>query len=677
MYRHFLYFYLLFTANLLVASTTGQLCVSAQKSENSYFSATSTIRALAIFVKFRDDGSDLSPYTDTWPATSTELPEWAADLLAPSIDSRYKPGGVTHFFDEMSMGKFHMIGDVYPKLYITPEYESYYSVENGKGIGYLNRQILEDIDAHVNFADYDNMDPEDIDADGIIEEPDGKVDMVFMIYRLWRKNLMARYYQGVAGLDNNVTPLDGEGPNFFPISLDGVAIAGDFPGSGVVVNNEYNLPHSVLLHEIAHYLFGAVHFPGIGRFGLMDGIHGGATMSGFERIKLGWAKPKRITSNQMNVAIPDALTTGTVFMIEFTGKNYFLIENRQAVSYYETTSKLATHVKGILITHVTNSNIDVECADGKWLWRRDGLNYLFPFMQESEDSHYGRDEMDLLDVETGQGRKTHTDAGGDAQDIFSLSENRQFTPWTNPSSNHGSRFTDIAVILKHQAGETIYADMYRNLPPAAPANLTISNPIVDGNIPLLEWRANMEPDLATYAVYHGFRKSDSDSIIWNATATDMTKNTTWRDHFIIIDNSAPSWVHYRIAAIDNADQYNYSNIVGVKSYMIPEDGFWDFSAEKAMQLELLQNYPNPFNSDTVISFTLPENAEVRLTIFNVLGQEVRTLVDGRVEAGYRQLNWDSNDRFGKQLPSGMYFVTLTGKLHNSNFKQIKKLIITR
>jgi len=71
------------------------------------------------------------------------------------------------------------------------------------------------------------------------------------------------------------------------------------------------------------------------------------------------------------------------------------------------------------------------------------------------------------------------------------------------------------------------------------------------------------------------------------------------------------------------------------------------------RFELFQNYPNPFNPTTVISYQLATPSHVRLTIFNLLGQEVATLVDGEQLAGYHQATFDA-----RMLASGLYFYQL-------------------
>jgi hypothetical protein len=77
------------------------------------------------------------------------------------------------------------------------------------------------------------------------------------------------------------------------------------------------------------------------------------------------------------------------------------------------------------------------------------------------------------------------------------------------------------------------------------------------------------------------------------------------------------------------------------------------------EIELSQNYPNPFNPSTEIGFSLPQRSEVRLVIYNLLGQEVRELLDQTFEQGRHSVIWDGRDNSGGNIPSGAYFYRLT------------------
>ena len=74
--------------------------------------------------------------------------------------------------------------------------------------------------------------------------------------------------------------------------------------------------------------------------------------------------------------------------------------------------------------------------------------------------------------------------------------------------------------------------------------------------------------------------------------------------------------------------------------------------------ELKQNYPNPFNSQTNIEFSIPQSDHVTLTVYNVLGQEVKTLVDRYLEAGTYSAKWNGDDGGEMPLATGTYFYQL-------------------
>ncbi|RMD65646.1 T9SS C-terminal target domain-containing protein [Candidatus Parcubacteria bacterium] len=89
-----------------------------------------------------------------------------------------------------------------------------------------------------------------------------------------------------------------------------------------------------------------------------------------------------------------------------------------------------------------------------------------------------------------------------------------------------------------------------------------------------------------------------------------------------------------------------------------EDG--EVSAPRSF--ELLQNYPNPFNPSTQITFVVPQEGRVKLTIYNVLGQQIRTLFDQNVSVpGVQRVVWDGRDGSGQVVPSGLYFYRLESK----------------
>jgi len=76
------------------------------------------------------------------------------------------------------------------------------------------------------------------------------------------------------------------------------------------------------------------------------------------------------------------------------------------------------------------------------------------------------------------------------------------------------------------------------------------------------------------------------------------------------------------------------------------------------KIELRPNFPNPFNAGTTIEYGLPETARVKLTLYNLLGQKVKTLVDATQSPGFKSVKWDGRNQQGLDVGSGLYFVRL-------------------
>jgi hypothetical protein len=85
------------------------------------------------------------------------------------------------------------------------------------------------------------------------------------------------------------------------------------------------------------------------------------------------------------------------------------------------------------------------------------------------------------------------------------------------------------------------------------------------------------------------------------------------------------------------------------------------------------NYPNPFNPSTTIKYQLPRTSDVKLAIYNVLGQRVRTLVDARIEAGYHSVEWDGRNDAGAQVGSGVYIYRFSA----DNYLKVQKMVLMK
>ena len=91
------------------------------------------------------------------------------------------------------------------------------------------------------------------------------------------------------------------------------------------------------------------------------------------------------------------------------------------------------------------------------------------------------------------------------------------------------------------------------------------------------------------------------------------------------------------------------------------------------EFTLYQNYPNPFNPNTVIEFGLKRAQKIQLEIFDILGKKVRTLADGDFNSGKHSVNWDGKNEQGKNLPSGVYYYSLTSSFE----KVVQKMTLLK
>ena len=97
------------------------------------------------------------------------------------------------------------------------------------------------------------------------------------------------------------------------------------------------------------------------------------------------------------------------------------------------------------------------------------------------------------------------------------------------------------------------------------------------------------------------------------------------------------------------------------------------TATNPEHLSLQPNYPNPFNSQTIIRFALPVQGEVELSVFNLVGQQVATLVSGLRQIGSYSVQWDGQDDAGRDLASGIYLY----RLQTEKLMETRRLLLLR
>ena len=93
---------------------------------------------------------------------------------------------------------------------------------------------------------------------------------------------------------------------------------------------------------------------------------------------------------------------------------------------------------------------------------------------------------------------------------------------------------------------------------------------------------------------------------------------------------------------------------------------------------LEQNYPNPFNPSTQIKFSLPVNSNVKIIVYNLIGEVVRELVNTDLNSGVHTVQWNSDDASGKKVSSGVYFYEIRANgIDGKQFNQVMKMVLLK
>jgi hypothetical protein len=136
--------------------------------------------------------------------------------------------------------------------------------------------------------------------------------------------------------------------------------------------------------------------------------------------------------------------------------------------------------------------------------------------------------------------------------------------------------------------------------------------------------------------------------------------TTERKSYSFTDeNLSMCSYSYRLKQIDFDGTVEYSNEV-----------FAEVGAPK--NFSLLQNYPNPFNPSTTIEFSIPQASNVKIDIYNIVGERVATLINNTLDTGYHTINFNAIN-----LPSGTYVYRIIVNGNSSSFTDIKKMLLMK
>lgn len=672
-------------------------------------------RILFVFAQFSGDTN----YFGDW--TFGQLPGYHNNLVDSVVAATYRAFTLSDYWNTMSFGNFDVIGDVYPNL-VTLRSENWYSTNN-KNYEDANRDVLDSINGKIDFKRYDNWGL-NLSTQTFYFSPrnaDGYLDMIYIIYRSpsVKNPLTGNYwfgdFDGIAVL----------GYNLSFTTTDGVIIDGNYLShlsSGITIRRGAGMNYPdfltrLLCHEFGHYLFGANHINYSGIMSSRSESHSHFLCS-WERERLGYIAFTTAYQDGITISLGDYITTGQVLKVPIPGysNSFYLVENHQRINRYDqirrggvlqgafdTTTTLG---RGIYIWLIQNGNyfpptVTPIPATGRWDWIYEGEynagqgwgnNGKLPKTKKSAlNRDNGKDDRHPVHVWYNNAwyakwvdinpltkeYEITRNCMGLPEHAFNLGTNNIFSPWSNPSSSINGSSTNISIQVFSQNGNYVTVKVFNsynsgiNLPPAKPQFLRTS---VNNNFVTLNWEPNIEPDMypnGKYKIYRGYTSNNQPPNNYTSVATINAFSNgdpvhSWTDPDIF-GGSGSDKLFYRITAVDN------SNLQSV-----PSDWdwvYWDFSIQKDNfnttpigNYNLYQNYPNPFNPVTTINYDLKKDSFVELKVYDVLGNEVKTLVNDFQTAGSYSVNFNASE-----LTSGIYFY----KIVASNFTDIKKLIVIK
>jgi len=241
------------------------------------------------------------------------------------------------------------------------------------------------------------------------------------------------------------------------------------------------------------------------------------------------------------------------------------------------------------------------------------------------------------------------------------------------TSSSGQSFVGISSNSSSQIRSGFLSILRDDITPVELAGFTSS---VNENNVILKWQTATEINNSGFDIER-LQNSKIESLKdltdgkagWVKIGSVEGKGTTSEiQNYSFIDKSLGVGIYsYRIKQIDFDGSYKYFSLTE------------DIEISAPVEFELSQNYPNPFNPATKINFNLPANSKVVLKIYNMLGEEVVTLINGDIESGYHTIDFNATE-----LNSGVYFYSLRAKAvapangtSSTDFVSTKKMLVIK
>ncbi len=321
-----------------------------------------------------------------------------------------------------------------------------------------------------------------------------------------------------------------------------------------------------------------------------------------------------------------------------------------------TDSKTGSYVSSATVTMTLKNAIDLNASENPRLsfWTKFDIESGWDYGQVEISTNNGTTFTPLTGIYTTPGSGSFQPVGEPLYDGIQ-------TSWVNEImnlSNYNTNQVKLKFELKSDGSVTkdgwFVDDIGILVYGIIPVELTSFTAITRDDNVLLNWITSTETNNLGFDIERRSTKSNS---AWQKLGFVNGKGmTTEKSAYSFVDkNPADGKSYYRLKQIDFDGTSKIYNSVEV-----------DFETVK--EYSLSQNYPNPFNPSTEINYTLAKSGNITLKVYNLLGSEVATIVNGFMEAGKHSVKFDAND-----ITSGIYFYTIKA----DNFTSTRKMILMK
>ncbi len=188
----------------------------------------------------------------------------------------------------------------------------------------------------------------------------------------------------------------------------------------------------------------------------------------------------------------------------------------------------------------------------------------------------------------------------------------------------------------------------------------------------ITWTTETEPDNAGFNIFRSQNES-SDYVKINENLIPAQGDAMTGASYTYLD--APEQAGNYFYKLQSVSLTGDTSFYGPVSVVLTEVALRKMATP--VEFSLRQNYPNPFNPETSIEYGLPEPAQVKITIYDINGHEIRNLVSGNQAAGIHSVKWDGRDETGNKVVSGIYFYHFKAIGAKKVFSQTNKMILMK